>query len=313
MSYFPLNFEQLNIATGSYTPNSVKSFNNKTFAFWERALFQRALSVLKITLPEEWNGSIKDFFDYCLYKFGFVVVFDTAEFGKLFQPACLSGWDVWYRPTTATVNNPALISLPALDIGKNCEVLKLTPDYMGIWDIISYYAEKLSLLDNAINMSLINNKFAFFLFSKNKSSAEAFKKAMDLVNRGEPAVVLDKKVLDDPQDGKEPWQFLDRPHLKESYLTTMQLEDFRTLLHNFDTEIGIPTLPVEKKERMITDEANSLRIDAVSRSEVWLNTFNESAIAVNKMFGLNIKAERANIPEGGAEDEQRNNDTDRTV
>ena len=68
----------------------------------------------------------------------------------------------------------------------------------------------------------------------------------------------------------------------------MQLEDFRTILHNFDTEIGIPTLPVEKKERMITDEANSLRVDAISRSEVWLNTFNESAFAVNKRFNLNI-------------------------
>ena len=303
MSYFPLNFEQLNIATGSYTPNTVKSVNNKTFAFWERALFQRALSVLKINLPEEWNGSIKDFFNYCLYRFGFLVVFDTAEYGRLFQPACLSGWDVWYRPTRAIVNNPALTRLPELEIGKNCEVLKLTPDYMGIWDIISYYAEKLSLLDNAINMSLINNKYPFFLFTKNKAAAEAFKVALDKVNRGEPAVVLDKKVLDDPQDKTPPWQFLDRPHLKDCYLTTMQLEDFRTILHNFDTEIGIPTLPVEKKERMITDEANSLRVDAISRSEVWLNTFNESAFAVNKRFNLNISAERADIPEGGAENE----------
>ena len=43
---------------------------------------------------------------------------------------------------------------------------------------------------------------------------------------------------------------------------------------------------------MITDEATSLQADTVSRSSVWLETFNESAIAVNNMFGLNIKALR---------------------
>lgn len=303
MSYFPLNYEQLNIAIGSYTPNSVKNLNNKTFAFWERALFQRALSVLEIELPEEWNGSIKDFFNYCFYRFGFVAIFDKAEFGKIFQPACLSGYDVFYRPTRAMISNPAFNGSLELEIGRNCEILKLTPDYMGIWDIISYYAEKLSLLDNAINMSLINNKFGFFLFAKNKGAAQAFKKAFDMINRGEPAVVLDKNVLDDQQSKTEPWQLLDRPHLKDSYLTTDQLADFRTLLHNFDTEIGIPTLPTEKKERMITDEANSLRVDAISRSEVWLHTINESAIAVNEHFGFNISARRINIPEGGTNNE----------
>ena len=131
-----------------------------------------------------------------------------------------------------------------------CEVLKLTPDYYGIWDIIEYYAAKLSTLDNAIDMSLINNKFAFFLGAKNKGMGEALKKMLDKINKGEPAVIYDSKMADDPTSKDVPWQFWDRD-LRKSYLTTEQLADFKTLLHLYDTEIGIPTLPIEKKERMI--------------------------------------------------------------
>lgn len=309
--YRPLNYEQINVSAGTYSPSCVKAYNNQTFAFWERALFQRALSVLDFDLPESWTGSIKDFFLYVLFRYGYGAVFKTPEFGLLFQPASLNGYDVWYRPTNAIISNPAFIESLDLIIGKDCELLKLTPDYMGVWDIISYYAEKLSILDNAINVSLINLKAAFLLGAKNKAAGEALKKMLDKVNRGEPAVIFDQKIGNDQTDKTEPFQVVDLGNLKEKYLTTDQLADFRTLLHNFDTEIGIPTLPIEKKERMITDEATSLQIDAESRSEIWLNTFNESAKAVNEMFGTSFRASRRQ--QEGGEDEQQQTDADRAV
>ena len=289
--YKPLNFDKINMIESRYFPNSVESYNNLTFDFWARALFQRALSVIKFTLPEDWKGSIRDLFDYCMFTFGYVAVFRRND-AITFQPCSLTGYDWYYRPTTAIISNPALNggSLK-LKIGKECEILKLTPDYMGVFDIIYYYAEKLSTLDNAINMSLINNKFAFMLAAKNKAAAEALKKMIDLVNAGQPAVVTDMKVMDDPSTKTMPWQVIDRGSLKESYLTTDQLADFRTLLHNFDTEIGIPTLPIEKKERMIDAEANALSVDATSRARVWIRTINESAAEVNKLYGTTISAE----------------------
>lgn len=294
--YAPLNYEQINAIEGTYTPSMVKSFNNKVFILWERALFQRAASVIDFeNLPKEWEGPVKDFFIYCLFKFGYVGVMDVPEHGLIFQPGTLSGFNIYYQPVKFIISNPHLdasLTDQEFNIGENAELIKLTPDYLGIWDIISYYAEKLATLDNAINMSLINNKFAFMLAAKNKQASEAFKKMIDKVNAGEPAVIYDQKLLNDQQDKTEPWQLWSRDHMKENYLTTMQLADFNTLLHNFDKEIGIPTIPVEKKERMISDEANSTVIDAISRSEIWLKTLEGSLDIVNRHFGLNIKAER---------------------
>lgn len=286
MHYLPLNYEQINVAAGTYTPSTNKNVNNKTFQYWERSLFQRACSVLQFELPEEWQGSVRDFFYYCLFKYGYLAVFQTEELGKVFQPCTLNGYDFYYQPVTAQISNPKYNA--NLEIGKDCEIIKLCPDYFGIWDVISYYAEKLSLLDNAINMSLINNKFAFLIGARNKTAGEALKKMLDKINRGEPAVIYDMKLLNDPQDKAEPWQFMERKNLKESYLTSDQLMDMQTILNAFDAEIGIPTVPYQKKERMVTSEAESRTIDATSRSVVWFDTISSSLVNVNKRFGLDI-------------------------
>lgn len=310
--YAPLNYDQINAIEGYYTPSMVKSFDNKVFMLWERALFQRAASVIDFdNLPDAWSGAVKDFFIYCLYRFGYVGVFETKENGLIFQPGTLEGYNIFYQPVNFLVNNPHLkIEENKFKIGETCELIKLTPDYKGIWDIIVYYAEKLAVLDNAINMSLINNKFAFMLAAKNKQASEAFKKMLDKVNSGEPAVIYDMKLVNDQQDKSEPWQLWSRDHMKENYLTTMQLADFNTILHNFDKEIGIPTIPVEKKERMITDEANSTVIDAISRSEIWLDTLESSLIRVNSKFNLNIEASRHYKEEVSDNDSRDNTNID---
>ena len=282
MMYIPLNYNQINVAAGTYNPSMVKSYNNKTFAYWERSLFQRACSTLDFTLPDNWSGSIRDFFFYCLFKFGFVAISENSEFGQYFQPCTLSGYDFYYQPTEAIISNPKLDV--RLNIGTECELLKLTPDYMGVWDVISYYAEKLSVLDNAINMSLINNKFAFLLGARNKTAGEALKKMLDKINKGEPAVIYDLKLLNDPTDKEQPFQEWRRDNLKDSYLTTDQLKDFQTILNNFDTEVGIPTIPYEKKERMVQSEAESRIIDSTSRSIVWYETLLSSIKNIKALY-----------------------------
>ena len=283
--YTPLNYDQINVLAGGYNPSPVKAYNNKTFAYWERSLFQRATSVIVSELPDDWQGTVKDFFYYCLFRFGYLPIFDRAEVGRTFQPAALSGYDWYYQPTKAIVANPLLKESLELKIGEDCEILKLTPDFMGVWDIISYYAEKLSTLDNAINMSLINNKFAFILGARNKVAGQALKKMLDKINKGEPAVIYDMKLLNDPTDKEEPFQVWERKgSLKESYLTTEQLQDFQTIINSFDAEIGIPTIPYQKKERMVTSEADSRQNDSKARATIWIECLQSSAERVKKLY-----------------------------
>lgn len=278
--YYPLNYDSINNAAGLYAPSAIKAYNNVSFAYWERSLFQRACSTLKFTVP--WTGKVFDFFMYCLFRFGYIAISENDIYGKWFQPCTLSGYDFYYQPTRAIISNPDYNA--DLKIGQDCEILKLTPDYMGIWDIISFFAAELSELDNAINMSLVNNKFGFILGARNKTAASAIKKALDKINAGEPAVIYDMSLLNDETDDAEPWQVWERGNLKDTYFTPEQLQDRMTILNQFDAEIGIPTIPYNKKERMVQSEAESRQYDAVSRVTVWINTLEESIKDINALY-----------------------------
>lgn len=307
--YMPLNYNQINLGAGTYSPSSVKSYNNKSFAFWERSLFQRMTSVIDFELPKEWTGKVKDFFLYCLFRWGFVCISKNDEFGQFFQPCTMSGYNFYYQPSRCIISNP--LYQADLEIGTECQVLKLTPDYMGTWDVVWYFAEKFSTLDNAINMSLINCKYPFFLGAKNKTASAALKKMLDLANKGEPAVIFDMKLNNDPQDKDIPFQIWDRGNLKNSYLTSDQLQDFQTLMYLFDSEIGIPTEPYQKKERMVTDEVQMKQADALARSETWIKTLKSSIDEVKRLYPdirLSAKLHYNNEgiqpdQEGGEEDE----------
>ena len=313
--YIPLNYDKINLQAGMYSPSPVKNRNNKSFDYFVRSLFQRATTVFEWELPEEWTNETKDFFLYCLFRFGFVVVSDFKDFGLGFQPCGLSGQDFYYQPVEALVANPALNGSLRIKLHEDGELLKLTPDYRGIFDILDYHAEKLSLLDNAINMSLVNNKYAFFLGAKNKAAGQALKKMLDMVNKGEPAVVWDMKLLNDPTDKDLPFQEWKRDHLKDSYLTTDQLLDFHTILNDFDAEIGIPTIPYQKKERLVTDEAVAKQADGKARSITWYETIQSSIINIKKLYPdmrLSCKMRYETVGEPGKEvttNEQRKDNT----
>ena len=308
MPYLPLNYEQINIGTGTYQPSTVKSYNNEVFGLWERALFQRACSTLIIKMPEIWHAN-KDLLYFCLFRFGFVGAGEAPEIGKWFNPGTFKGFDFYYRPTQFILSNPYYKGRKQIfDIGKDCELIKLTPDYRGIWDVIAYYAEKLAVLDVAINTAIINSKFAYIVGAKNKAAAAVLKKLFDKVNAGEPAVFFDAKLANDGIDKEEPWQVLFRDNLKNSYIVSDLLRDFQTVINDFDTEVGIPTLPYQKKERMVTSEAESRQIDATSRSIIWYDTLKDSFDRVNEFLkfpaGDRLEVElRYKYDEGGAEDE----------
>lgn len=308
--YIPLNYDQINNIEGHIQPSMLKYCNSVTYAYWQRSLFQRAISTIDFKgLPEHWEASVRDFFYWCIFAYGYVGVFDTEEFGLSFQPGALYGFDFYYQPTEFIVANPKLNK--RFKIHEQAEIIKLTPDYRGIWDIICYYSMLLSALDSGINSSIVNNKFAFLMGAKNKPAAESLKKIFDKIASGEPAVVFDNNLLPlDPASKEEPWSFLDRPNLKQSYLTTDQLMDRQTLLSAFDAEIGITSLPYNKKERLVTAEAQSREQDSTARLMVWKNTLDSSLKLVNNMFNINITAE-LNYKEGGSLNGTGEDNTDR--
>lgn len=321
--YVPLNYEQINVRAGSFFPSPVKPYNNMVFRYWQRSLFQRACSTLIIGTPKIWNEH-KNLLYWSLFAYGFAGVFNLSTLGKCFNPVTTSGYNFYYEPTKVLLSNPALPlnangkNEQEFEIGKDTQLLKLTPDFFGVFDIIDYYAEKLAAIDCAINTAIINTKFAYIVGAKNKAASEVLKKLFDKISRGEPAVFFDSKLANDPTDKDVPWQALFRDNLKQSYIITDLLKDFQTILNNFDCEVGIPTIPYEKKERMVTSEAESRQIDSTARSIIWFDELTRTMEICNEFLGFTGEDKltvelRYNIEERGEEDGSSENDLDRNV
>ena len=299
-NWLPLNYEQLNLGTATYTPNTIY-FNSRSYAYWCRSLFERIKSVIDIEgLPEsvtDIHGAV-DLLYYILILRGYGLFTDKIEnYGLIFQPCTLWGYNLYYSPKIATVANAVFNTSYELEIGKDCEVLKLTEDYHGLGDIIVRYAEKLANIDSAIDQAINNSKLAYVGYSKNKAGAEALKLIMDKVQSGEPTVYMKKKeaiplpdIKQGTGDSESPLAFVPVIDVKGNYILTDLIADQQSILRNFDTEIGIPSVPYQKKERMVTDEANSQRIDSQARANEWIECLNSSAELVNKLYGLNISA-----------------------
>lgn len=294
----PLSYEKLNTLAGHYFPSMVKAYNNQTFMYWFRALFERACSVFEFELPEGWDGPIMDFFYYCLLRFGHVGIFNRPETGLAFSFGSFKGYNFYYQPTNYLISNPLLKDTLDLKIGEDVALIKLAPNYEGIFDIIGHYAEQLAALDNALNTTIINSKISFFLFGRNKAAIEALRKAMDKFYRGEPAVYLDSKLQMDRTDKEDPFILLERSNLKSNFIAPDQLEVLNTILNNFDKEIGIPTTPYQKAERMTQYESESQMMDATARCITWKKTIDSSLKIVNRLFPeANIKCKFRYVPD----------------
>lgn len=298
----PFTFTDIDLTAGFYKPSTQKSYNNQTFAYWARALFQRASYAIKFTLPDEWDNDRAGIFSWWLYMNGFLGIFRTEDYGLIFQPGTVYGHDIYYQPTNFIVCNPYFKNAESLDlkIGEDVALIRLSPDMLGIGDIIDFYARKLADLSLSIDMSIINTRFAKILGARNMAAAETLKKILDKVNSGQPAVITDTKLLDDRTDKAAPFQEFGIDHLKENYITDQQLRDMQTVLNAFDNEIGIPTVPYQKQERLVDYEARSKQAEAIARVTVWVETLNACFNTANNMFGTALKAELRQ--EGGSED-----------
>lgn len=280
----PVLYDYINTKNSQFIPSTVHTSDNVTSLYFMNYLFQRVLAVFDFDIPEYWD---KNYFLYVLFFEGYIGVVKGGIYGDWIPQLCtLYGHDIYLRPTEVIVNNPYAAELQnkRFRIGSDAEIIKVQPNYHSIYDIVSLYSDMLSESLSGISTNLTNSKFAYIFGAKNKASAEALKKMYDQVTAGNPAVFMDKKLFDD--NGNLNVQLFQQADV---YNMGDRLADFRKILNMFDTEIGIPSVNYEKKERMVVDEVNANNVETESLSDIWLETLSGSIEKVNKLTGLELK------------------------
>ena len=281
-NFIPADYDLINMYNAARSPSTVHVKNSRLRKYFQKYLLQKAISVFKWTLPNEWD---QDYFLYTLYIWGFIAIFNTDRYGTVCQQCAPGGYNLYYRPSFVIVSNPLLPNALDLKIDRDCVLVKLQPDYSSIMDIVGYYADQMALASEAMGVNLVNTKTGTVFGAESKAQAEAYKKMFDNLSEGDPAVVIGKKLLND--DGTPNW-FPFTQHVKESYIVSDVLSDMRKIEAMFDTEIGIPNANTDKRERLISDEVNANNVETATRCELWLETIKKQLEKANKMFGLRL-------------------------
>ena len=293
----PFDYQTLNYYNASRSPSTVHVKNTALRRFFRKYLFQKAISVFKWNIPEEWD---KDYFLYTLYGLGYIAVINTDQYGVICQGGALGGYNLYYRPSYIIITNPLIRGSITANLDRDCALIKLQPDYGNIMDLVGYYADQMALASESLGINMLNVKSGTVFGAESKAKAESYKKMYDTLSDGDPAVVIDKKLLD--EQGKPTW-FPFTQHIKESYVVTDILSDMRKIESMFDTEIGIPNANTDKRERLITEEVNANNVETSSRCELWLETLRKGINKANQMYNLSLSVDWRVKPDNGGETE----------
>lgn len=278
-NFIPQDFEGLN----QY--NSMRSVagrvqNDLNTAYYMRALYQRVISGAKFRLPEAWDQG-KRYFKNVLFSLGFIGIVDTPEYGVIPQICAPRGYGLFLQPTNLMVAQP-LVNFDGT-IGENCEIIHLTNDWKGVWDIVEHYAIRLSIAVTSVDVSLMNSRVSILAAAKNKSAANTLKYLYEKISAGEPFAVYDKALKSEGlnEDSEPIWTL--SQDVANNYITDKLLADMDTILRQFDNEIGILAMN-GKKERMVTDEVQAETDDSCARASTWEENLTDSFNRVNKLF-----------------------------
>lgn len=296
----PASYDYINAYNHQYAPSTIHVKETGLSWYFKRYLIQKIISVFKFEgIPESWA---KDYFLYTLFVFGYCAVINTDKYGVIPQHCTLAGYNIFYRPNTAIITNPLLKRTIEARIGIDTELIRMAPDWCGVWDIVEYYADLMALTSETVAVNLINSKFSYVFAAEDKTSAESLKKLYDQIASGEPAVFPDKKLFTD--DGSPSW-YLFVQNLKQNYIAGDLLEDLAKIDSRFNTEIGIPNVNIAKASGVGAAEVAANNVDTQSKAELWLETIRDSLEKVNAMFGLDISVSLRFTGEEVITDEQR--------
>lgn len=279
----PTNYEYYNVYNSSMKPSTVHVSNVALSNYYRRYLLQKVISVFKFNgIPESWA---ENYFLYSLFCFGFVAIIKTDKFGVIPQHCSLYGYNVMYQPTNVMIANPLINGTMRPEIGTECALVKMQPDYGSAWDIVCHYADLKALACESAAVNILNSKLAYVFAAKNKSAAESFKKMFDQISNGNPAAFTDKTLFD--EDGNPTW-FEFNNDLKSNYITSEILQDMAKIDSMFNTEIGIPNVNIAKESGVSVSEVMSNNIETRSKAEIWLEEIRKGLKVANDLYDLNL-------------------------
>ena len=243
----------------------------KYVAYWERKLYLAIAYSLPLHLPENWE---RGFVLNQLTALGFLGVVEVSGMGVHATECSLNKHGI-YHDNRNGMNKK-------YKIGKNCELLRLTPDYIGLNDIVRYHAELLSKATVTLAMNLVSSRFSYLIGAKNETGRKALERIIDSTYREEPFIIGDFALKDDGNPDFEPWHNL-FGNVRNNWIGNEVQEVIEKQWLCALRDLGIPT-PYEKAEHTIDSENTALSVASGTVIDVCIDCLEDSIKRIKKLF-----------------------------
>lgn len=256
---------------------TAQALNNQQITEIFNRITNIALSRFKWkNLPETCRPEI---LELTLFFYGNALFFQDPELGYLHTPVSLPGpFNVYYESIDRVAYSFEYHKTYSID---NSVLIKanhtMFPDYQTVWA----YAPKIANCMRSIDVHTETLKRPFIVVCPDKMLNSA-KKILEKIGENEVAI-LGEKIGDDSEIRVLPLG------------TTSNLQDMwanvKNYLNQVYSSLGVKNSYTEKRERMITSEAEG-EGNAIRHSlESELDERQRACEKINKMFGLNVSVE----------------------
>lgn len=163
-----------------------------------------------------------------------------------------------------------------------CVIIENNKLRLPTHDFLMFYVNKLAEAERTMDVNVKANKTPVVVLCDDKDVL-SFKRIFQQVDGNSPAVFADRSI------NLENMQALD---LKAKFLGNELMDYKKSVENELLTFLGINNIPSDKKERLITDEANSNNQLIESFFDLQLEARERACEEINELYGLNVSVKR---------------------
>lgn len=164
----------------------------------------------------------------------------------------------------------------------SCVIIENNKLRVATYNFVMFYVNKLTEAERTMDVNVKSVKTPYIIACDDKD-VMSFKRIFQQVDGNVPAIYADKALNIDSITALK----------TDSKFLCNELMDYKKSVENeLLTFLGLNNTPTEKRERLITDEANSNNQLITSFSEIQLEARQLACERINKMYGLNVSVKR---------------------
>lgn len=213
----------------------------------------------------------------------------------VFTPYAVNQWNIEDEPSVITLINVRganFIPTTPQIVNKDVVIGWGHTSHAPVRDLVMFYIDKIADVENTIDINLFAHKLPRLVICSPEDRSRV-EDIMQAIERGEKKLFLD---VDDWQAIKN---VLDAGG--SSYIIDKLYQYKQNLENELLSFLGINNVPIEKKERLITDEAQSNDQLINDSSDCFLDSLKSFCDEISTVLGYNISVEANSSPASNEE------------